>query len=59
MCLTNEYCRYDKILVMDAGVAAEYDDPLTLFDEKDIFYAMCEKSGIVREDIIMQRGLRG
>lgn len=37
---------YDKILVMDAGCIAEYDEPHTLLQKKDgIFRSMCENSG--------------
>lgn len=37
---------YDKILVMDAGKAVEYDHPHTLLSNPDsIFYSMCANSG--------------
>lgn len=43
---------YDRILVLDSGEVKEFDSPLTLFDKQDgLFRAMCEQSGIVREDI--------
>jgi ABC-type multidrug transport system fused ATPase/permease subunit len=37
---------YDKILVMDAGKAVEYDHPHTLLsNHNSIFYSMCANSG--------------
>lgn len=37
---------YDKILVMDAGKAVEYDHPhVLLSDHNSIFYSMCANSG--------------
>jgi ABC-type multidrug transport system fused ATPase/permease subunit len=37
---------YDKILVMDAGKAVEYDQPYTLLENHDtVFYGMCQRSG--------------
>lgn len=37
---------YDKILVMDAGKAVEYDHPHKLLsDQSTIFYSMCANSG--------------
>ncbi|EPS30548.1 hypothetical protein PDE_05500 [Penicillium oxalicum 114-2] len=44
---------YDRICVMDQGRIAEMDTPLALWDRPDgIFRAMCERSGISREDIL-------
>ena len=44
---------YDRICVMDQGRIAEMDSPLVLFDQVDgIFRAMCERSGITRQDIL-------
>jgi len=37
---------YDRILVLDAGVVAEYDTPKNLIAKEDgIFRGMCLKSG--------------
>merc|ERR1711881_127040 len=41
---------YDRIVVMDQGTIAEVDTPIGLFDKKGIFYSMCERSKIRRED---------
>ena len=44
---------YDRICVMDQGQIAEMDTPLALWDRSDgIFRAMCDRSGITREDIL-------
>lgn len=44
---------YDRICVMDAGQIAEMDTPVALWDKTDgIFRAMCDRSGITREDIL-------
>ena len=44
---------YDRIAVMSDGVAVEFDTPLNLYDNKDgVFYSLCERSGITREDIL-------
>ena len=49
---------YDKIIVMDDGKVAEFDTPLNLFDTPDsIFRGMCERSGIIRNDIVSARSL--
>lgn len=42
---------YDRICVMDQGRIAELDSPVNLWDRGGIFRAMCERSGIRREDI--------
>ncbi|GAB7337580.1 hypothetical protein MBLNU457_g2890t1 [Dothideomycetes sp. NU457] len=41
---------YDRICVMDAGTIAEFDHPLTLWEQGGIFRGMCDRSGIRRED---------
>ncbi|KAL3493893.1 P-loop containing nucleoside triphosphate hydrolase protein [Aspergillus germanicus] len=43
---------YDRICVMDQGSIAEMDSPLALWERGGIFRAMCERSGITREDIV-------
>jgi len=44
---------YDRIVVMNEGMAAEFDTPLHLFDnEEGIFSSLCHRSGITREDIV-------
>ncbi|KAJ5675972.1 hypothetical protein N7462_008869 [Penicillium macrosclerotiorum] len=44
---------YDRICVMDQGQIAEMDTPLALWDNTDgIFRAMCDRSGITRDDIL-------
>ncbi|KAF9162910.1 hypothetical protein DFQ26_003118 [Actinomortierella ambigua] len=41
---------YDKVLVMDAGVIAEYDRPLNLMrKEGGVFRSMCERSSEIDE----------
>ncbi|KAJ5145254.1 hypothetical protein N7448_002646 [Penicillium atrosanguineum] len=45
---------YDRICVMDQGQIAEMDSPIVLWDKTDgIFRAMCDRSGITRDDILM------
>lgn len=46
---------YDRILAMDKGMAAEYDDPVTLFDSGGMFYQMRVKSDISRAEICVRR----
>lgn len=41
---------YDRICVMDAGLIAELDTPLKLYDQGGVFKSMCERSGIRRTD---------
>ncbi|TID14876.1 hypothetical protein CANINC_004547 [Pichia inconspicua] len=41
---------YDKVLVMDAGEAVEFDSPLELWKKGGIFRGMCDKSGITEGD---------
>ena len=43
---------YDRICVMDAGVIAELDKPIKLYDQGGIFRGMCDRSGIRREDFL-------
>lgn len=46
---------YDRICVMDQGQIAEMDSPVALWDRSDgIFRAMCDRSGITREDIMAE-----
>ncbi|EKM58258.1 uncharacterized protein PHACADRAFT_171522 [Phanerochaete carnosa HHB-10118-sp] len=43
---------YDRILVMDAGMVAEFDTPLNLFlKDGSIFRGMCERSNISLDEI--------
>ena len=45
---------------MDAGVAAEFDTPLTLLDRPDsIFRGMCDKANLSRADICRIRAGAG
>ncbi|KAG6864331.1 hypothetical protein C0991_010403 [Blastosporella zonata] len=45
--------RYDRILVLDAGVIAEFDTPSNLFQRTDGFFrGLCEKSNITWDDIM-------
>ncbi|KAH6646530.1 P-loop containing nucleoside triphosphate hydrolase protein [Truncatella angustata] len=41
---------YDKICVMDAGKIVELDPPLALWEKGGTFRAMCDRSGIGRQD---------
>lgn len=41
---------YDRICVMDKGTIAELDEPIRLWEQGGIFRAMCDRSGIRRED---------
>ncbi|PWN35761.1 uncharacterized protein FA14DRAFT_167758 [Meira miltonrushii] len=42
---------YDKVAVFEKGEVAEFGTPLELFDAGHIFYTMCEKANISREDV--------
>lgn len=42
--------KYDRIIVMDAGVIAECDTPINLYEQGGIFRGMCERSNLRRED---------
>ncbi|KAG0695504.1 ABC protein [Suillus ampliporus] len=47
---------YDRILVLDAGLVAEFDTPTNLFKvERGIFRGMCERSNISLKDIETSR----
>ncbi|KAG1887345.1 ABC protein [Suillus subluteus] len=47
---------YDRILVLDAGLVAEFDTPSNLFKiESGIFRGMCERSNISLKDIETSR----
>ncbi|KAG1747098.1 ABC protein [Suillus paluster] len=47
---------YDRILVLDAGLVAEFDTPSNLFKvEGGLFRGMCERSNISLKDIEMSR----
>ncbi|KAG2145396.1 ABC protein [Suillus bovinus] len=44
---------YDRILVLDAGLVAEFDTPSNLFNiEGGLFRGMCERSNISLKDIL-------
>ncbi|GME98558.1 unnamed protein product [Ambrosiozyma monospora] len=44
---------YDRILVLEKGEIAEFDEPKILFDKEDgIFRSMCDRSNIKEEDFI-------
>lgn len=48
---------YDRVMVMDAGVVAEFDTPLNLYDRKDsIFRSLCDEAALTRDDILRIRG---
>lgn len=42
--------RYDRIIVMDQGRIAEVDHPWDLYQQRGIFYGMCQRSGIGEAD---------
>ena len=44
---------YDRICLMDEGRIAEMDTPLRLWEMGGIFRAMCDRSGITREDFVL------
>jgi ATP-binding cassette subfamily C (CFTR/MRP) protein 1 len=46
---------WHRILVMDNGEIAEFDEPLMLYDQQGIFRGMCEQSAITREEIVRAR----
>lgn len=49
---------YDRILVLDAGLVAEFDTPSNLFKmEGGVFRGMCERSNISLKDIETSRGV--
>lgn len=43
---------YDKVAVFEKGEVAEFGSPLGLYDAGHIFYTMCEKANISRDEII-------
>jgi len=50
---------YNRICVMDAGRIAEFDTPARLFEMEDgIFRGMCNRSGLLLEDIRRAAKLR-
>lgn len=47
----NTILSYDKIMVLEKGEIAEFDEPLNLYHKKDsIFREMCEKAAITEAD---------
>jgi len=51
---------YNRILVMEGGRIAEFDDPLSLFDnENGTFRKICDESRISRDDIHRARSCPG
>ncbi|WEW59727.1 ATP-binding cassette transporter yor1 [Emydomyces testavorans] len=42
---------YDRICVMDQGRIVEFDAPLALWEMGGIFRGMCDRSGILKEDL--------
>jgi ABC-type multidrug transport system fused ATPase/permease subunit len=38
-------CRFDRIVVMDAGRVVEIGTPQELWEKEGVFYGMCEKAG--------------
>lgn len=49
---------YDRICVIDQGRVGEVGTPLELFDQGGVFWGMCERSSIGREEIIEARQQR-
>ncbi|KAJ9214480.1 hypothetical protein DTO166G4_3884 [Paecilomyces variotii] len=49
---------YDRICVIDQGRVGEVGTPLELFDQGGVFWGMCERSSIRREEIIEARQQR-
>jgi ABC-type multidrug transport system fused ATPase/permease subunit len=55
----NTILGYDRILVLDAGEVAEFDDPVSLFQKSDgAFRSMCDHSGITLEQILEEQAAR-
>ncbi|KAG2147857.1 P-loop containing nucleoside triphosphate hydrolase protein [Suillus bovinus] len=59
LCIAHQLCTiisYDQILVLDAGLVAEFDTPSSLFKTEDVlvtlFRQMCERSNISLKDIL-------
>jgi len=42
---------YDRIVVMDQGTIAECDSPWDLYQQKGIFWGMCQQSGIAESEL--------
>ncbi|KAF9562072.1 multidrug resistance-associated ABC transporter [Agrocybe pediades] len=52
----NTIAHYDRIIVMDNGVVAEFDTVLNLFDRPDsIFRSLCDEAHLTRADILKLR----
>jgi len=49
---------YDRVLVLDAGICAEYDSPAALLAKgpSGLFYSMCAKTGELSNLMAMARG---
>ncbi|CAK7904836.1 oligomycin resistance ATP-dependent permease Yor1p [[Candida] anglica] len=43
---------YDKILTLDKGSLAEFDSPWNLYNQRGIFYQICEKASIEESDFL-------
>ncbi|ANB11357.1 ATP-binding cassette transporter YOR1 [Sugiyamaella lignohabitans] len=55
----NTILAYDRILVLEQGEVAEFDDPVTLMNIKGgAFQSMCERSGISMDDVLEQQAAR-
>jgi ATP-binding cassette, subfamily C (CFTR/MRP), member 1 len=51
---------YDRILAMDNGVVAEFDDPLTLYDRPtSVFRSLCDEANLTRAEIVRIRANGG
>lgn len=53
----NTVAYYDRILVMDDGRVAEFDEPLVLFDRGtgiggSIFRSLCDEAGLSRQELV-------
>lgn len=52
----NTIAHYDRVLVMDDGRVAEFDEVLNLFDnEGSIFRSLCNEASLGRDDIVRIR----
>ncbi|KAF9262693.1 multidrug resistance-associated ABC transporter [Marasmius fiardii PR-910] len=52
----NTIAHYDRVLVMDDGKVAEFDEVLNLFDnEGSIFRSLCDEASLGRADIVKIR----
>lgn len=43
---------YDRILVLDAGIVAELDTPINLFNRQGLFYELCCEGDISKKEIM-------